>query len=275
MLKRYAGPAALAALAALAGLAACSAPQSVRAGGPVGEQVRASIASGKERFDHDAWGRLLREGTREGLVDYAFLRDRKDALDGYLERLAAARLASLSGSHLEALLINAYNALTVRSILENPGVSSIREIDGVWREESHRVGGFDLTLDQIEHNLLRPYFKDPRIHFALNCASVSCAPLPGWAYDGDRLEAQLEERTRSFLSDPDNVRVEGSALVVSRYFDWFATDFTSEGWSPRAGTIPGFIAMYSRDEIVRFVREAGGEPPLRFMDYDWSLNSAP
>ena len=106
--------------------------------------------------------------------------------------MAAADLSTLAPAHLKALLINAYNALTVRTILDHPQVQSIRDIDGAWETLRHRVGGFDLTLDGLEHNLLRPFFKDPRIHFAVNCASRSCAPLPGWAYSGTDLEQQLE-----------------------------------------------------------------------------------
>jgi hypothetical protein len=140
-------------------------------------------------------------------------------------------------------------------------VSSIREIDGVWTKTRHRVGGFDLTLDAIEHNLLRPTFKDPRIHFAVNCASNSCAPLPGWAFDGNRLEDLLEERTRSFLTDPKNVRVDGDSLVVSRYFQWYGDDFTKEGWEPRGETIGGFIARYAARMWPRSSgRQGAGRP---------------
>ncbi len=259
-------------LAALA--VACSAPASVPARGPVAEAVRASLEAGEERFDHAAWDRLLAGGTRDGLVDYRFFQRRRGELDGYLERVAAADLARLAPDELKALLINAYNALTVRAILEHPTVSSIREIDGVWTGTRHTVGGHPLTLDEIEHSLLRPFFKDPRIHFAVNCASLSCAPLPGWAYHGAGLEEQLEERSRAFLSDPRQVRVESGILLLSRYFDWYGGDFTAEGWSPRAGSIPAFVARYTREEVASFIADAGGSPPLAFLDYDWSLNAA-
>lgn len=253
---------------------ACSAPASEPATGPIADQVQASFDSGAATFDHDEWDRLLAEGTRDGFVDYGYMQEHRAELDAYLDRVAQANLAELDEDHLMALLMNAYNALTVRSILDHRPVESIRDIPGVWKETTHTVGGQELTLDEIEHNLLRPFWKDPRIHFAVNCASGSCAPLPPWAFSGDEVEAQLEERSRAFLSSPDNVRIEGGALLVSKYFDWYGADFTQEGWDPRAETIPAFIARYARPEVAAWIEEQGGDPPLRFLDYDWSLNQA-
>lgn len=263
----------IAVLAALTALA-CGPPASQPATGPVADDVRASLETGRERFDHAAWGRLLAEGTRDGLVDYPHFQRRRAELDAYLDRIAAADLAALAPDESKALLINAYNALTLRTILDHPGVASIREIDGVWTRIEHEVGGYRLTLDAIEHNLLRPFYRDPRIHFVLNCASRSCAPLPPWPFEGERLDGQLGELTRSFLSDPANVRIAGERLELSRYFDWYGEDFTAEGWEPRAETIPAFIARYSRPEVAAFVAERDGSPPVRFLEYDWSLNAA-
>ena len=183
------------------------------------------------------------------------------------------RLSKLAPAELEALLINAYNAITVASILAHPSVTTIRDIDGVWDETEHRVGGFELTLDDIEHTLLRPFFRDPRIHFAVNCASASCAPLPRWAFDGAKLDRQLDERARLFLADARNVKLEGGTLLLSRYFDWYGGDFTAEGWNPRAATIPEFVALYTTSDVAARIRSAG---PLEvvFFDYDWSLNAS-
>ncbi len=269
-----AAPLLVLALAPLLLAASCGAPASRPARGPIAEQIAASLEAGSSSFDHGGWDRLLADGTRGGLVDYVHFQEHRADLDAYLGRVAEADLASLAPKHLEALLMNAYNAYTILSILERPEVESIREIDGVWTEATHPVGGFDLTLDAMEHNLLRPYFKDPRIHFAVNCASFSCAPLPPWAFDGDRLDEQLEERTRAFLSDPDHVRVEGDRLVVSRYFDWYGDDFVAQGWEPRAATIALFIADYASAGVAELVRLKGGSPKLEFFDYDWSLNAA-
>jgi len=254
--------------------AACGAPASRPASGEIAEEMRASLASGEAVFDAAPLDRLMAEGTRDGLVDYGYFQSHRQDLDAYLRRVAEADLAALDPDHLMALLINAYNALTIRSILVHWPVDSIREIDGVWTETKHTVGGYELTLDGIEHNLLRPFFQDPRIHFAVNCASASCAPLPPWAYSGEELEAQLEERSRSFLSDPANVRVEEGTLLLSKYFDWYGEDFTAEGWEPRAETIPEFVARYTREDVKEFITEHAGSPPVEFLEYDWSLNAA-
>jgi hypothetical protein len=256
-------------------LAGCGGPAPRRATGDLARAVEASLDSGRERFEHHEWDRLLAGGARDGLVDYRFMGERRAELDGYLARVSGARIDRLAPGHLEALLINAYNALTVRSILDHQGVASIREIPGVWSAATHRVGGFELTLDDIEHRILRPFFRDPRVHFALNCASRSCAPLPPWAFAGDRIEEQLEERARAFLADPKNVRVEGGRLRLSRYFDWYGDDFVAPGWRGAAPSIAAFVAAYAAPEVRRFIAERGGKPPIEFIEYDWSLNSSP
>jgi uncharacterized protein DUF547 len=252
----------------------CAAPAAQKATGDVAKSVEASLAGGAERFDNAAWGRLLEGGTREGLVDYRFMQAHRAALDDYLDSVARAPLDRLAAGHLEALLINAYNAYTVRAVLDHPDVESIKKIPGVWTETRRRVGGFDLTLDDIEHHLLRPFFRDPRIHFALNCASRSCAPLPPWAYDGDRLDEQLEERTRSFLSDPRNVRLQGERLLVSKYFDWYGGDFKAGGWKGAAPTVAAFIGNYAAPGVKAFIEARFGNPPVAYIEYDWSLNTA-
>lgn len=254
---------------------ACGAPASKPVGGAIEMQILAAIESGEGRFDHSAWHDLLAAGTADGRVDYDFMAAHRADLDAYLDTVAGAELPTLSGSELKTLLINAYNALTVRSILDHPEAASVRDIDGVWKEAQHRVGGFELTLDALEHNLLRPYFKDPRIHFAVNCASGSCAPLPPWAYDGNRLDEQLDERTRSFLTDPANVRVSDETLQLSSYFSWYGDDFSATGWSPRAETAALFVADYATDEVAAFIRTHDGNPAVGYLDYDWSLNSVP
>jgi Protein of unknown function, DUF547 len=202
------------------------------------------------------------------------MREHRAELQRYLARVADARLDRLAAAHLEALLVNAYNALTVQSILEHPDVKSIRDIDGVWTEALHRVGGFEVSLDDIEHRLLRPFFKDPRLHAVLNCASRSCAPLPGEAMDGERLDAQLEGRMRAFLANPRNARVEAGKLRLSKYFDWYGEDFTASGWKGSAPTIAAYVARYAPAEIGAFIQGQKGRPPIAFEEYDWSLNEA-
>jgi len=252
----------------------CAAPVPKPITGEVAKAVEASLAGGAERFDHATWERLLQTGTRDGLVDYRFMQAHRADLDAYLNAVGAARLDRLAPGQLEALLINAYNAYTVRAILDHPAVTSIKKIPGVWTETKRRIGGFDLTLDDIEHRILRPFFRDPRIHFALNCASRSCPPLPLWAYNGDRIDMQLEDQAATFLVDPGNVTYEKEGLVVSRLFDWYGGDFTAKGWKGAAPTIPAYIARYAAPDVRWFIQAYKAKPAMVFADYDWSLNAA-
>ncbi len=262
----------LALVAVIAGATACAAPAAERATGALADAVDRSLRAGTATFDHSAWDALLRDGTDGGLVDYAFMAANRGRLEEYIGGLAAVDLSQLQRDELKALLINAYNAFTVVAILDHPGVASIRDIDGVWSDLTWEVGRYRLTLDNIEHNILRPFFEDPRIHFAVNCASRSCAPLPQWAYRAAELEEQLEERSRAFLTDPRNVVLEGGRLKISRYFDWYGDDFTAVGWTPRAESIQEFIARYATEE-VRAAIEGNPDLGLDFRDYDWSLNT--
>lgn len=264
--------------AVLSALCSC-APAAAPAGGEIGDQVQQALDSGTESFEHAAWDQLLAEGTRNGLVDYGFMAAHREQLDAYLARIAQAPLYRLSRDHLMALLINAYNAYTVASILDHPGVRSIRDIDGVWSEIEHTVGGFAVTLDTIEHNLLRPYFRDPRVHVAVNCASMSCAPLPGWALDGDDLDQQLQALTAAFFSNTAYVRIEDDRLWVSKLLDWYGEDFVNPEFSPHATSVAQFVARFATPEVRAFiernVQQHDGDPSLSFLDYDWSLNRAP
>lgn len=122
-----------------------------------------------------------------------------------------------------------------------------------------------LTLDEVEHDILRPRFQDPRVHFAINCAAKSCPPLYPEAFVGDRLDAQLDDATRSFINDPNQYRIEGDTLVVSRIFKWFGEDFKD---GPLA-----FFLEYA-DAPLKEQLEARREAlTVDYLDYDWSLNS--
>ncbi len=265
---------ALCLLASVITVAASCAPKSKAAEGPIGDQIAAAIATGTKTFSHDDLTTLLAQGVRGGLADYDVFAARRAELDSYLERVAQADLASLSGPHLKALIINAYNAYTIQSILDHPDVESIREISGVWDTRTHRFGGFDVTLDNLEHNLLRPYYNDPRIHMAVNCASMSCAPLPPWAFTGEAIDDQLEEWTTTFFATPKFLDVQDGELRTSRLLDWYGDDFTAENASPRAETLLEFVLDYAPERIQDWVYEQENAVKLGFFEYDWALNRA-
>jgi hypothetical protein len=257
-------------LVALAALAAPACPQSTPT---PGEPAPPDAARAGDGFSHALFDAVLRDHVEDGLVDYVALRG--DARFGeYVRRLAEARPESLK-DRKEALAfwLNAYNALTLDGILKALDVSDPAKV-AAWRtnagdgrffeEATRRVGGKDLSLDAIEHEIVRKRFAgEPRVHFALVCASSSCPKLRAEAYAAARLDAQLEEEARAFLRDPDKNRYDPktNTLHLSPIFDWFAADFEPAG---------GRLA---------FVRErlpgVAADAKIEFLDYDWRLNARP
>jgi hypothetical protein len=232
----------------------------------------------QETVDHSSFETLLRAHVDDaGRVDYdAFARS--GDFQRYLALLSRADPERLGDQERLALWINAYNAYTIELINRHGERRSIRNINrtlgflpgsGPWSERMARVGGHDYTLDEIEHEIIRPRFGEPRIHFALVCAAIGCPPLRREAYTGARLDAQLDDQTRRFLvRSPERNRVDVSrrTLHLSRIFDWYAEDF---GGSREAvgRYVAGFLpAGPERDLLI------GGDFRIRYTTYDWSLN---
>jgi hypothetical protein len=237
-------------------------------------------------FDHahGAWDALLKkhvvpiDGGKSSQVRYAgFARDRA-ALKGYLQALSAVPEAEFNGWGREqrmAFLINAYNAFTVEKILTRyPDLKSIRDFGTVfgnpWKDGFFRLFGRETTLDGIEHGMLRKpgAYNEPRVHFAVNCASVGCPMLREEAYVPVRLERQLEEQAVRFLSDRTRNRFAAGRLEVSRIFDWYKEDF---------GVREQYFARYANllaDAAEARGLVAAGKAPLAFLEYDWALNDA-
>jgi Protein of unknown function, DUF547 len=260
----------------------CGAPPAVPLKGEAAEAVARGMASGVGHWDHARFDRVLKAHLRDGgfRFDYLGLKADPEDLNLYLEEIRKADLATLAREELLALLLNAYNACTIRTVLETftpgapGGVASIRDIPQVFDRKACVVGGYALSLNNLEHNLIRPLFKDPRIHFAVNCASVSCPPLAPEAFVGERLDAQLESAAHRALSSSANVRVEGGRLEVTKLFDWYGSDFVTPGFRGAEATLPRFIRKYAAAEVARWIDAQGGDPPVGFLDYDWSLNRA-
>ncbi|MEE4362210.1 MAG: DUF547 domain-containing protein [Pseudomonadales bacterium] len=193
------------------------------------------------------------------------------ALDAWLEQSQAKGPTGLSRDAQMAYWINLYNALTVRLILSHPDVESIREIKaglfsiGPWSMPLARVEGRDLSLDDIEHRILRPLFKDPRIHFAVNCASLGCPNLSAEAFRADTLDAQLDAGTRAYLTHPRGLRLENGRLRLSSIFDWYREDFP-EG----RPAFMAWLADYAPASVAARVRTYSGRITH---DYDWTLNA--
>ncbi len=240
-----------------------------------GTASAASEAAGDR--EHAAWNSLLRRYVSDDLVDYAALKRGRPELDAYLRSLE-----SVDRSELEewprpdqlAFWINAYNAYTVKLVLDHYPLRSIRSIGllpgAAFRRKFiplERVAGGKLSLDDIEHRILRERFRQPRIHFAIVCASRSCPVLRNEAYQGRDLDAQLDDAARSFIRDPTRNRYDPASrtLALSSIFKWFRGDFEAA-----AGTLPAFVARYADEPTAEELRRGGVR--IEFLDYDWSLN---
>ncbi|MCU0539904.1 MAG: DUF547 domain-containing protein [Desulfobacterales bacterium] len=228
----------------------------------------AATAAGNS-VDHALFGELLDKYVHEGVVNYAGFKAEENKLDRYLAVLENTNSDTLGRKEQFAFYINAYNAWTIKLILTGyPGVKSIKDLGSIfqspWKREFVRINGKTLTLDEIEHKILRPRFKDPRVHFAVNCASKSCPPLVSEPYRGAVLNAQLDQVTRNFINTPGNCRLEGDTFWVSSIFKWFSEDFNDDP--------VGFHQKYSTGDLNQRLQEKGGRLNVRYLDYDWSLN---
>lgn len=259
------------------------APKAKPIGGDIAPVIQEALAHGAGAFDHSKFDAILRRDAKpeNHEFDYAELKSHEADLDAYLDQIANADLRQLSRNQLMALLINAYNAYTVKTILntmtvDRPrGVASIRDIPDVFDSRTHLVGKFSLSLNNIEHNLLRPYFKDPRVHFAVNCASVSCPPLANSAYTGEQLDAQLDAAAQRTLQSPDYVRVEGDRLLLTKVLDWYGSDFITPGYRGATGSLTEFVQRYAGDPVKQAMAAHQGKLSTAFMVYNWSLNRVP
>ena len=234
------------------------------------------IAGRAADFDptHAAFAQVLAARVTNGVVDYAALKAAPTGLDGYLAALAAVPEAEFKAwpepARL-AFLLNLYNATTLKLITDHHPVAGIKQIGGLikgpWKLEVVRVWGRVLTLDELEHKVIRAGYAEPRAHFAMVCAAKSCPPLRSEPYVGDKLAAQLDDQARIFLAQTAKNRVEAATgtLWLSPIFKWFADDFTADG-----KTVPEFVASFLPEAAAKWVRVGGLK--VRFTDYDWSLN---
>ena len=225
-------------------------------------------------LDVDLYASLLERHTRAvddiagTRVDYGKLRNDPDWAE-LVASLEATDPDPFSGDEQLAFWINAYNILTIDVVVKNYPLASIKDVGSVfrsvWKREAGRIDGKAYTLDGIEHGIVRP-LGDPRAHAALVCASLSCPPLRREPYRAASLDAQLDDNLRVWLADPrKGVRVRGGALEVSSIFKWFAEDFEAEG-----GT-HGYVKRYGPREAAA-AASRGSSVPVRYLDYDWSLN---
>ena len=235
-------------------------------------------------LDHARYGVVLeRFVDGSGLVNYTALQKDPADLEAYVAELGAVTPASFKAwdeSEQIAFLLNAYNALTLESIIEHkPLKSSIRDILGVWKLNRHQVAGEAMTLDHLEHGIMRKDYNEPRIHAALVCAAISCPPLRREPYVGSRLDGQLDDQVRLWLGSPQGLVIDpGTGTVaISAIFQWFAEDWnasysTDSGYGRHTKQRPvlHFISGYISPADQAYLRK--GDYNLTTLNYDWSLN---
>ncbi|PIQ32883.1 MAG: DUF547 domain-containing protein [Zetaproteobacteria bacterium CG02_land_8_20_14_3_00_50_9] len=241
-------------------------------------------------FDHSEWDQLLHQHVvplhegRASVVDYAGLVRDHTTLKSYLTRLSRIEKTSFDQWPRDtqlAFLINAYNAWTVELVLSGyPDIESIKDMGSLftspWRKSFIPLFGKSLSLDDIEHGLLRGSgrYNDPRVHFAVNCASLGCPALRAEAYRAETLEVQLAEQTQLFLSDRRRNRFENNTLRVSAIFKWYREDF-EQGWKGIA-SLPAFFIAHAAalglsSEDIHALQT--GQISIEYLDYDWHLNA--
>lgn len=261
----------------LAVLAACAQINKGRLGSMFGPpratltEAYANAPSGVV-FDHSTFDELLEAhvSSAGGFIDYDALKADAIKLDDYIAAIGRADVKSLGRDERLAYLINAYNAFTLRLILDHYPVDSIKDIpsDQRWDAKRWSFDGGTFSLNQIEHELIRPKFAEPRIHFALVCAAIGCPPLRSEAYTGARLEEQLADQSRYVHTHPRWFRLQEARgeVELTALYDWYGGDFTQ-----KASSIVAYAAQYS-PELIRLIN-AGKEPRVKFLDYSWKLNS--
>lgn len=223
----------------------------------------------QEYLKHDQWTSLLQTYVSPtGNVDYKGIKEHEAELDAYLEVLSKNHPTSEWDKNDQlAFWINAYNAFTVKLIVKNYPVVSIKDLGGSiykvntpWDEKFIHIGEETYDLNNIEHGIIRKEFNDPRIHFAVNCASISCPPLRNEAYVGSKLNAQLDDQAKRFINDPTKNKITKGKAQLSKIFTWFKGDFTASGLS-----IAEFINQYSEVKMTKKTK-------VTYFDYDWNLN---
>ena len=231
------------------------------------------IPTAVQAFDHSGWDKILKDYTvvrgKQTLVHYEKLKGDRKKLKQYLNSLSSVKKEDYqkwSSNEKLAFLINAYNAFTVDLILEKYPLESIKDIGGwfsnAWDKKFFKLFGKDFYLDKIEHEIIRKKFDEPRIHFVVNCASMSCPSLLPEALTASELDEQLEKGAKNFLTFEKKNRYdsESKTLYLSKIFDWYGEDF--------AGTEKG-IANY-----IKKYKTIGQVKDVKYLDYNWELNDA-
>ncbi|MBM3521829.1 MAG: DUF547 domain-containing protein [Alphaproteobacteria bacterium] len=241
---------------------------------------QAQDASSTQRIDHGAWDAFLKRhvvASPDGVNRVGYARvsgSDKAGLDAYIQSLAGAVVGKLNRGEQRALWTNLYNALTVQVVLGAYPVKSIRDIkispglfsSGPWGKKLVKVEGEEVSLDDIEHRILRPIWKDPRTHYAVNCASIGCPNLPRDAFTAGTMNAMLDAAARAFVNHARGAAVKDGRLTTSSIYVWFKDDF--------GGNDEGVIDHLKRFAAAPLAEALAGVTRIGTDQYDWALNDA-
>lgn len=231
------------------------------------------ISSKSKPITHEDWDSLLKTYiTANGLVDYQGFQSDRKKLDSYLQKLSSHHPNDKNWSKEEQLTywMNAYNAFTVELILENYPLESIKDVvsgpsiafvSSPWDIKFIEIEGAIYDLNNVEHNFLRKRLEEPRIHFGINCASISCPNLPPFAFEANKVYEQLDELAKGFINNTQKNKITVDKIQISKIFKWFGSDFTKNG------TLIDFLNRYSNTPI-------NAKAEIEHLDYDWNLNEA-
>jgi len=228
------------------------------------------ISWAMDTVDNSLYADLISKYVKDGVVDYQGFKDEEKKLDAYLKLLEETDTSKLSRDEQLAFYINTYNATTIKLILSAyPDIKSIWDLGGrffnkPFDKEVVRIEGKTISLDDLEHGIIRPRFKEPRVHFAVNCASKSCPPIISEPYEGSTLDQQLTAVTRAFLNNPEKNYLDGKKLYVSKIFKWFKEDFDDD--------VVGFFVRFADEELKEKLVSNSDKIKVKYLDYDWSLN---
>ncbi len=188
------------------------------------------------------------------------------ALESYIENLANMEVSDFSDTEMMAYWFNLYNAVTLDLILDNYPVDSIKDISDPWSQKLVNVRGATMTLDEIEHDTLRENYDEPRIHFAVNCASIGCPNLKTTAWEAETLEADLQQAAKDYVSSPRGIMVNNEDIRASKIFDWYKEDFgeTEED-------VLTYLSQFAEGAKKTAMQNAN---EIKDYEYDWSLNIA-
>jgi hypothetical protein len=253
----------------------------------IGIATSGSVNAQASNVDQSALTQLLsRHVNAHGWVDYVGLRRDRPALQTYLTSLRNVNVGRMpSDAARLAFWIDAYNAFTLNDVLEyvDGKTDSVKKVDGFFDKHKHPIAGEFLTLDEIEKQARS--FHDPRVHFAINCASASCPKLQAFAFTASNLNQQLNQAAAGFLADPRRglrLQQTDNTIYLSPIFEWYAGDFTGAtstagellSWASAAfsgGNVLKFVEEHSAPDVAAYIRKR--QPTVKYMTYDWTLNS--